>query len=223
LQHQAQDEQQGRQMFGLKVPGIKGSLAYRTNRDSIWNAELPAKYTRLLGHIHGARVLELGAAEGVLALQLAQQKEKVVALEMKKDRHEEAVKLQEHRRQQGLDVDRCEMVYGSILDRLDLLEQVDCLVGIRSIYYLRDRIDEVFAAAARNVRHVTLCGNKNRAARYFETNGESDDKLGKYNFYASIEGMTSVLGNHGYTITRVIADGDPIVVAEKRSSRFDRS
>jgi SAM-dependent methyltransferase len=203
--------------------GLKGSLAYRTNKDSIWEAEIPAKYTRLLDHIHGSRVLELGAAEGVLALQLAQQKEKVIALEMKKDRHEEAVKLQEHRRQQGYDVDRCEMVYGSILDRLDLLEQVDCLVCIRSIYYLRDNIDDVFSAAARHVRHVTLCGNKNRAAKYFESNGEPGDKLGKYNYYASIEGMTTVLGNHGYTITRVITDGDPIVVAEKRVGRFDRS
>jgi SAM-dependent methyltransferase len=203
--------------------GLKGSLAYRTNKDSIWGAEIPAKYTRLLDHIHGSRVLELGAAEGVLALQLAQQKEKVIALEMKKDRHEEAVKLQEHRRQQGYDVDRCEMVYGSILDRLDLLEQVDCLVCIRSIYYLRDNIDDVFSAAARHVRHVTLCGNKNRAAKYFESNGEPGDKLGKYNYYASIEGMTTVLGNHGYTITRVITDGDPIVVAEKRVGRFDRS
>jgi precorrin-6B methylase 2 len=203
--------------------GLKGSLAYRTSKESIWNAEIPAKYTRLLDHIHGSRVLELGAAEGVLSLQLAQQKEKVFALEMKKDRHEEAVKLQEHRRQQGYDVDRCEMVYGSILDRLDLLEQVDCLVAIRSIYYLRDRVDEVFSAVGRHVRHVTLCGTKGRAARYFRPEEDPEDKLGKYNFYASIEGMTTVLGNHGYTITRVIPDGDPIVVGEKKSDPAARS
>jgi hypothetical protein len=197
--------------------GLKGSLAYRTNKASIWGADVPAKYTRLIEHIRGSRVLELGAAEGVLALQLAQHKEKVFALEMKKDRHEEAIKLQDHRRQQGYDVDRCDMIYGNILDRLDLLEQADCLVGVRSIYYLRDRVDEVFSAVSRHVRHVTLCGNKNRAARYFESNGEPGDNLGKYNFYASIEGMTSVLGNHGFMITRVIPDGDPIVVAEKKS------
>jgi precorrin-6B methylase 2 len=203
--------------------GSKGSLAYRTSKTSIWNADIPAKYTRLLDHIHGSRILELGAAEGVLALQLAQQKEKVFALEMKKDRHEEAVKLQEHWRQQGFEVDRCEMVYGSIFDRLDLLTQVDCLVAIRSIYYLRDRIDEVFAAVVKHVRHVTLCGNKGRAARYFGSEEDPADKLGKYNFYASIEGMTTILGNHGYTITRVIADGDPIVVGEKKSDPAARA
>ena len=194
----------------------KGSLAYRTSKESIWRASVPEKYTRLIDHIHGCRVLELGAAEGVLALLLAQHKEKVFALEMKVDRHQEALRLQEHRRAQGYDVDRCEMVQGNILDRLDLLRQVNCLVGIRSIYYLRDKVDQVFAVVGQHVRHVTLCGNRNRARRYFEANGQPDDKLGKYNFYASIEGMTTVLGNHGFTITRVITDGDPIVVAEKK-------
>ena len=202
-------------MFSLKS-SVKGSLAYRTNKDSIWGASVPEKYTRLVDHIHGRRVLELGAAEGVLALLLAKDKEKVFALEMKEDRHQEALRLQAHRRQQSHDVDRCEMIQGNILDRLDLLPQVDCLVGIRSIYYLRDKVDQLFATVSQHVKHVTLCGNRNRARRYFEANGEPDDKLGKYNFYASIEGMTTVLGNNGYTITRVIADGDPIVVGERK-------
>jgi hypothetical protein len=199
--------------------GLKGSLAYRTNRDSIWNAKVPEKYTRLSEHIHGSRVLELGAAEGVLALMMAQTKEKVFALEMRRERHEEALKLLEHRREQGYPVDRCEMIHGNILDRLDLLEQVDCFVGVRSIYYLRDEVDRVFSAVGKHVRHVTLCGNRNRARRYFEANGAPDDNLGKYNFYASIEGMTTVLGNHGYTITRVVTEGDPIVVGEKAAER----
>lgn len=209
-------------MFSLKS-SLKGSLAYRTNKGSIWGATVPEKYTRLVDHIHGRRVLELGAAEGVLALLLAKDKEKVFALEMKEDRHQEALRLQAHRRQQGYDVDRCEMIQGNILDRLDLLPQVDCLVGIRSIYYLRDKVDQLFAAVSRHVKHVTLCGNRNRARRYFEANGEPGDKLGKYNFYASIEGMTTVLGNNGYTITRVIADGDPIVVGEKKVDLPSRS
>jgi SAM-dependent methyltransferase len=195
--------------------GLKGSLAYRTNKESIWSARVPEKYTRVIDHVHGRRVLELGAAEGVLALLLAQTKEKVIALERKEDRHREALELQEHRRSQGVEVDRCEMVHGDILNRLDLLTQVDCLVGVRSVYYLREDIGQVFASVGRHVRHVTLCGNKNRARRYFEANGEPDDKLGKFNFYASIEGMTTILGNNGYTITRVIAEGDPIVVGEK--------
>ena len=201
----------------------RGSLAYRTNKGSIWSARVPEKYTRLIDHIHGRRVLELGAAEGVLALLLAQHKEKVFALEMKEDRHQEALRLQEHRREQGYDVDRCEMIQGNILDRFDLLTQVDCLVGIRSIYYLRDKVDQVFGAVGQHVKHVTLCGNKNRAHRYFEADGEPGDKLGKYNFYASVEGMTTVLGNHGFTITRVIADGDPIVVAEKKADPAGRA
>jgi hypothetical protein len=35
--------------------------------------------------------------------------------------------------------------------------------------------------------------------------------------------MTTVLGNNGYTITRVITDGDPIVVGEKKVDPASRS
>jgi len=194
---------------------VLGSLAYRNNKGAIWNADIPRKYKRLIDYIPGNRVLELGAAEGVLALMMAQRKEKVFALEMRKERHEEALKLQEQWRQLGYSVERCEMVHGNIFDRLDLLQQVDCFVGIRSIYYLRDRIDEVFQEIGRHVPHVLLSGNKGRARAYFDANGEPDDKLGKYNFYASAEGMTSVLEKSGYKIKNVVSDGDPIVVARK--------
>ena len=52
-----------------------GSLAYRTNRKAIWRGEIPEKYTRLVDLVPGERVLELGAAEGVLSLLLAQKRE----------------------------------------------------------------------------------------------------------------------------------------------------
>jgi hypothetical protein len=61
--------------------GAHGSLAYRTNRKAIWRGDIPEKYTRLVDLVPGKRVLELGAAEGVLSLLLAQKKEKVFALD----------------------------------------------------------------------------------------------------------------------------------------------
>lgn len=194
---------------------VLGSLAYRKNKDAIWKADIPLKYKRLIDYVPGKRVLELGAAEGVLALMMAQRKEKVFALEMRKERHEEAIKLQEQWRQLGYNVDRCEMVHGNIFDRLDLLQQVDCFVGVRSIYYLRDRIDEVFMEISRHVSHVMLSGNEERARTYFKANGNPDDKLGKYNFYASAEGMKSLLERTGFKISHVIDDGDPVVIAQK--------
>ena len=66
------------------------SLAYRNNRKAIWRGNIPEKYTRLVDLVPGQRILELGAAEGVLSLLLAQKKEKVFALELKEERHEEA-------------------------------------------------------------------------------------------------------------------------------------
>ena len=48
-----------------------GSLEYRKNKDAIKQGQIPSKYTRLLPFIAGDRILELGAAEGVLSLLLA--------------------------------------------------------------------------------------------------------------------------------------------------------
>lgn len=193
----------------------RGSLAYRTNREAIWKGKIPKKYLRLIEHVKGNRILELGSAEGVLALLLAQNKEKVIGLELSKERYEEALRLQAHWRNQGMNVDRCEFVQGNIVDRLDLLEQVDTFLGVRSIYYLRDDIQRVFEKIGQHARYVILCGNKNRAHRYFESGGNPDDKLGRFNFYASLEGMTSVLESVGYSIVTTVTEGDPIVVGTK--------
>jgi len=195
----------------------KGSLAYRKNKESIRSGSIPTKYVRLLDLIPGDRVLELGAAEGVLSLLLAERKRKVYAVERKIERHEEALRLQELWRAQGRDVSRCEMILGDLREHFDLLPKVDTLVAVRAIYYLRDQIAEVFSEVGKHVRYVVLCGNKNRAAHYFETNGHPADNLGPFNFYASIEGMRKVLEDSGYTVDKIVSEGDPIVIGVKTS------
>lgn len=193
-----------------------GSLAYRTNRKAIWRGEIPEKYTRLVDLVPGERVLELGAAEGVLALLLAQKKKRVVALELKPDRHEEALRLQSSWRERGINVSRCVMLRGNIKENLHLLRSVDTLVAIRSIYYLRDDLPDVFDAVSRHVPNVVLCGNRNRARQYSESQGNPDNELGKSNYFATLEGMISLLEGCGYAIVNAIADGDPIVVGVKK-------
>jgi hypothetical protein len=191
-----------------------GSLAYRNNSRAIWRGDVPAKYMRLVDLVPGERILELGAAEGVLALMLAQRKQKVFALELKQHRHEEALRLQAFWQQSGRDVARCEMVLGNIKDRFDLLAAVDTLVAVRSIYHLREDIDLVFDAVSRHVGSVVLCGNRFRAQHYREgrpsTNGEGD-----FDYFASLEGMIALLENRGYSIVRTVAEGDPIVIGVK--------
>lgn len=62
-----------RDVFRAGAASKSGSLEYRKNRNAIWQANVPNKYTRLLDLIPGQRVLELGAAEGVLSLLLAKE------------------------------------------------------------------------------------------------------------------------------------------------------
>ena len=198
-----------------KKPHKQASLAYRQNQEAIRQGKIPDKYTRVLDVVPGDRVLELGAAEGVLSLLLAEHKSKVYGLEMKKERHAEALRLQALWREQGRNVDNCEMVLGDIRERLNLLDDVDTLVAVRSIYYLRDQVEPIFAEIGKHVPNIVLCGNRVRSHRYFEANGQPDDNLGKYNFYASLEGMTDVLQKAGYTVVKTIPQGDPIVVGKK--------
>lgn len=210
-----------RTWFGQVFDGggnASGSLAYRNNREAIWRGDIPQKYTRLLDLVPGQRVLELGAAEGVLSLLLARKKEKVFALEMKPERHEEALLLQSSWLERGLDVGRCEMVLGNIKDNLHLLKSIDTLLAVRSIYYLRTDLADVFDVVGRHVPNVVLCGNRNRARKYAESHGNPDDPLGKDNYYATLEGMTSLLEACGYAIVRSIAEGDPIVIGAKTIS-----
>jgi len=192
---------------------MTGSLAYRKNESAIKRGEVPEKYTRLLPFITGKRVLELGSAEGVLALLLAKQGRIVTALEKNAERHQAAQNLYAEwlARQNGFTAPR--FVNGDILNNLELLENQDTFVGVRSIYYLRDNIDRVFEAVAEaKVPTVVLCGNKNRAARW--RSGVPDDEGGPHNFYASHEGMSDLLKRHGYRITAEVTEGDEIVVGQ---------
>ena len=197
----------------------RGSLAYRRNKEAIWAGEVPEKYTRIAAHVPGNRVLEFGAAEGVLALLIAQDKQQVFALEKRQERHGEALALQAAWQSMGYDVSRCEMVLGTLDDHPHLLEEVDTFVAVRSIYYLRDRIEPTFDLIGRHVEHVLLCGNRHRAKKYRQ--GRRGIELGEYNYYATAEGMAELLRGAGYRIVRTVDDGDPIVVGRREDGEAD--
>ena len=203
---------------GSKTFGVEAthSLAYRHNRTEIWNGNPPKKYTRLLPYIHGDRIVEIGAAEGVLALMLAAREGTLVAaVERHQHRHYEACRLKDRWRDLGLSVDRCRMVLGDIKDHIKLLDDADTMVAIRCIYYFKNEIDRFMVEVSQRVRNVVLCGNPGRARRFYAYKGKPPDKLGKYNFYSSVEGMSKLLQDHGYCIKTVVKDGDPIVVGVK--------
>jgi hypothetical protein len=166
--------------------------------------------------VPGERILEIGSAEGVLSLLMARRKEGVIALERNRSRHEEAVDLRRTWGARGYPIENCEMVHGNILDRFDLLQRVDAVVAVRCIYYFKEHTEAIFEEIAKNVPHVLLCGNRNRAQR-LESQGGPDpgSKLGEYERYASEQGMREILERHHYKIVDVVRDGDPIVVGHR--------
>lgn len=184
---------------------MTASLCFRKNEAAIMAGDVPEKYTRLLPHIPGERILEIGSAEGVLALLLAKEGREVTALERKAERHEAAQRLRDNWGFSGV-----RFICGDIRNNLFLLEGVETLVAVRMIYYLGDELDEVFA---KPVPNIVLCGNKNRAQWWRDGIPNRNDLAD--NYYASHEGMTDLLLRHGYKIKTVIEEGDPIVVGER--------
>lgn len=189
---------------------MTGSLAFRKNEAAIIRGDVPDKYLRILPYIPGERILEIGSAEGVLALLLAKQGKRVTALERNEERHEAAGNLfGQWLAREGHFIPPA-FVNGDIRDNLHLLHNQDTLVAVRMIYYLRDQIDRVFADVSRFIPNVVLCGNRNRADRW--RRGVGDEPDGPLNYYASREGMIALLTRHGYRITQEVREGDEIVV-----------
>ena len=162
--------------------------------------------------------MELGAAEGVCPCFRAEEGKGVCPRAQGGAAQEEAQRLKASWQDRGLDVGRCEMVLGNIKQQLHLLRAVDTLLAVRSIYYLRTDLADVFDAVSRHVPNVVLCGNRNRARKYVNYKGNPDDPLGKNNYFATLEGMTSLLEGCGYAIVNSIAEGDPIVIGAKTIS-----
>jgi hypothetical protein len=191
------------------------SLAFRNNRDDIYKGYLPPKYARILPHIEGDSVLEIGAAEGVLSLALVRghQVKSAIALELRDVRHQEALQLQQRLAALGQDVAACKMVCGDIMQNLHLLQGIDTLIAVRAIYYLRDDIPRFLqAAAAAGVMDIVLVGNKNRAEQAFREYGCD---LARFNYPASAQGMTEFLQAAGYSARVAEPSGDPIVVGTR--------
>jgi SAM-dependent methyltransferase len=194
----------------LPESSARGSLSYRKNEAAIRDGRVPEKYLRLLPYITGRTILEIGAAEGVLSLLLAERGHVVTALEMQASRHAAAVDLQARWRGKGRRVDGCTMVCGDIRDNLHLLAGVDTVVAIRTIYHFGDAIGGVFDAMyASGVASVVLAGNPNRARRALIGIGDTFD------FLAGVNGMSLVLTTAGYTLGDIVREGDPIVTGHR--------
>lgn len=198
------------------------SLAFRRNQEAIYRGEIPDKYSRLIPYIRGKHILELGAAEGVLGLFLAEKGKHVICVERDRKRYEAALILKKHwKRTRGLK-GTCTMVLGDLSERLDLLDKIDTVVGIRVIYYFSEAERyRVFLNIAKRGCEVVLGGNAGRAESYYR---RQTDKLGDRNFYASATGMKTLLEANDYRIIEYVKEEigrkkvDPIVTGVKAAT-----
>jgi SAM-dependent methyltransferase len=187
------------------------SLFFRENRESIESGFVPPRYSRVADAVSGDRVLEMGAAEGTLALLLAQRKRFVIGIEPQPERASLAVQRIGAAQPP---VKNVSFVFGDIRDHLPLLSLVDAFVGMRCIYYLRADTEAVFDAIAASVPEVVLTGNAEREKRFMA--GERSN-LGEFERYATLDGMVELLESRGYRIVRcesgVPRERDPMVIA----------
>ena len=183
---------------------------------SILAGHVPDRYRRIADLVPGETVLEIGAGEGVLSLHLAEHKHHVIALDVNALRCQKARELQRAWDGLGRRVNNCRIVHGSVLDNLELLRGVDTVVANRVIYHFQDDVHPIFAAIADNrVDCIVLCGNASKARRWKEQ-GPAASPLGRHLRLATLQGMTELLGVYGYSVTKQIRRGDPIVVGRRQ-------
>ena len=112
------------------------------------------------------------------------------------------------------------MVHGDIRDHSDLLGVSEPFLSVRALYYLGPNIEDVLAGAWSNVENVVLVGNRFRSEKYFSSRANSH-KVGEVegadNYYASLDGMWTLVSRLGFSVRFAIPDGDPILVASRNS------
>ena len=195
-----------------------GSVDYLAYEDLLKEGGLPEKFTRILPLVDGDRILEIGSAEGILAMALTATKSKVVSLDITPARQEGGRKLQEAWLKAGRsEVTRCEFVCGDIFDRFDLLQNADTVIASRVIYYFHEAMHDLVSACARSgVTSIVLVGNEYRAEAW--NNNRDGKELGKFAYYSTVEGMKDLLEKHGYKVLQVLPEGDPVVVGSLRAA-----
>ena len=189
------------------------SVDYRQNRRLVRSGIAPAKTRRIAALVPGDTIVDVGAGEGILALELAAVKARVRAIDITPRRHRTAQKLQQTWAGLGRKVDNCEMILGDAVVDPSLMDGFDTLIASHVIYYFRDQIDPFLAEAAKRVRFVCLVGNATRNRRY--AGGRTPFDIGEYIIYSTPQGMRALMERHGFEIVEVADVGDPVVIGKR--------
>lgn len=206
---------------GLKRSSPRASLEFRHHEGLLAQGRVTPKFSRILPFVPGTTVVEMGAAEGVLSLLLAEKKKKVWAVERSKERHERAKSLQVEWLREGFPVEACEMIHGDVFDHADLLHSADTFLAVRALYYLGQEIEDAVATLWKSVDNVVLVGNRSRSERHFATRSSTSpwEGQGANNYYATLDGMWQLVTRQGFDVRYAVPDGDPIIVATRGAKK----
>jgi SAM-dependent methyltransferase len=218
-----------RELFG-KIAGGGGYTPYflrrerhqvefRKNRERIARGEVPERYQRTADLVPGSRVLDIGSADGTLALVLAQRKEFVIGAELMNYRHKTAQEMKSIWAKRGAKTENLRFVNRGVKRVRPFLKQVDTIVISRALYHLRDDAYWLFNQVDRfpNIKYVALFGNRTKEKEWLDTGGSAPG-LGQYLGLAGQVGMEEILTRHGFDIETSLASTDtedPVVIGVK--------
>ena len=192
---------------------------FEENKEAIFRGEVPARYLEIADMVPGARVLEIGSADGTQALVLAQQKEEVHGLELMPQQYRTSLELKDAWLGLGKEVVNCHFHLGEACSKPELLDMVDTILMSRVIYHLRSEIPKLFQQIKDSgIKNLVMIGCPDRERRWLE-GGETADAMGKYAYFASQEGMEALALDNGFEVVRSIpsAEGsDPMVFAARK-------
>lgn len=188
---------------------------YRENRKDIIEGIVPVRYAKIADVVPGRRILEIGSGEGVLALALARKGVEVVAVDFSRRRVNEAERIKSAWKKKGIDVDNVEFFVGGSREAIKFSSEADTLVAVNVAYHMKDEFEDLLDSLASSISNIVLVGNQNRANCWYLDKGKSD-KLGKWNYLATVEGMGSLLESRCFRVVQVEELDSPAVVGTRR-------
>ncbi len=193
------------------------SLSYRKNLELIISGGFPKRFVEVGDLVEGESVLDVGGAEGSLALYLASKGKTVTVLDKSPERVEAGMMLVK----QVVGPDprgTVSFLLGDAIEVLPRLEKrFDSIVFMRSLYYFRDDGVKVLSMARGLTSQLILVANGNRERDFLTNPKYQHGGLGKFNFWSTLEGMEVAARMAGFTVEDKILQDDPILVARSLS------
>ncbi len=174
--------------------------------------------------IKGNNVIEIGCAEGLLTLRLAQDRSSIIGYEISEHRYKKALELKHNLLEKGLNVSNVSFINKDILSEDHIPECVDSIIAVRVLYHFRRKrdLDRLVDNYIAKCKYVLFVGDRFKAEIYDSFNVDFCYHPTKYFYFATKAGMHSLLARGDFQInTGVTSYGDPYVIGV--NNQFYRS